>query len=517
MKKIVLLSLLGVIGSTAGNSAVSTLVLAKSPKINNVKPKQTGINKQRRFSEYNPDKNKKQIENNNIENNDNTNKEKEDKIKKTSGPEFDMSGNITVYGSGKGHKNTYYDGKDSASGITTNLKSTGQSKKDLSGVGIGLEGEIHFNVKGNLESGTKYGAEIVIGAVKDDIGIDKAYVFIERNNFGTLQIGNLKGPDGVYGFGGQSIIGGTFGIDGHLLSIVDLATGAPVPGLSGFSNKASKIVYYTPVYSGFQFGIAFTPDTKQHGHNAWNRLSGDNKTGNNPGMFCKGDKDKESPSGRNNVCVGLKHEYKFNNDLSWKLSVAFVTENTQVINTTKYTESIESESTPEVSKIKLNNAKAIALSGTVKYKDLSIAGQIVWNGKSRLPQKSEFSKNNTNIILPAFMSDKNGNAGIAWNVGAKYDWRNDISTALVYHNASRKVTRNETARTHILSGTVDRSFKNLLFKSDKSELKVFAEIDLIKSKSTKYSCSLYNLSHESKDAIKETNDFVFTAGARVYF
>ena len=106
------------------------------------------------------------------------------------------------------------------------------------------------------------------------------------------------------------------------------------------------------------------------------------------------------------------------------------------------------------------------------------------------------------------MSNSEGTAGQSFNAGVRYDWKK-WAFAIVGHRASRKVTKDQKAISHILSFTVDWLVR--------PGLKVFTEIDYIKSKSCPYACSLYNLNHKAKDAVMDQSGTMFTIGAKILF
>lgn len=444
-------------------------------------------------------------------------------------PEFDISGNASFYPiianpnisyhNGDG-KNSIIPGNPNFLANTIDLKSTSKTKMDDAGLGF-IAGEVAliFAAKGNFNNGLKYGGNIEIQAVRSDIDVDKMYLSLEHKNIGQLFMGNLKGLDSVFDVGGQSLIGGCAGINGAILANLDYATAVVTPrAVIGNSNKATKIAYYTPKFAGFQLGISFTPDTKHHGHDLRNRNNEDCSNGNNPGLFRKGDDDKERPSGRNNFAIGLRFEKEIASDLTLKSAIAFVTESTQKLNTSVYDESaIQADEkdnklakSPESREIELNNAKSYQFSLGLTYKHFTIAGGYFNSGKSRLPTESMYksSGNNKNIIIPGFMCDQDGNAGSGWNIGARIDWKK-WAFAAVYHRTKRNVTKNESAIGNVLTVTTDYLIK--------PSFKVFAEFDYVHSQSCNYACNLNNLNMKSKSAILKQSGTILAMGATVQF
>lgn len=452
-------------------------------------------------------------------------------------PEFDISGSASFFGSSSDPSITYYGGENQPAQIKTDQKSNTKTDKDTSLTRfVGGEAEIVFAAKGDLINGWKYGAKLALDAMKDDTGIDKMYLIFERDNIGTFHAGNVKGPESTFLASGQNLIGATCGVDGTVTHDLNYATGV-ISGINmvGVSGKSTKIVYYSPKLFGLQLGLSIAPDTKHHGHNDKDWHSGNASNGNDYGLFTKGDKDKERPSGRNNIALGLKHEHDFGNGWSTKISGVMVMEDTQPVNTncyvgdtdtktyketTSYTnkELTEGKSTtyteqlvgPVATKIKLRNARSYHFTGTVTYKDWSFGAGYLNNGKSRLPVDSTYTSDTGLAVLPGgFIAAKDSNAGHAWNIGARYNLGKNWSFAGVYHRTDRKVTAGQKATGNMFTFTTDY----LVCPG----LKLFVEVDHVVTKSSDYACAVYNLVRDKKDAIKKQHATLFAIGAKVSF
>lgn len=431
---------------------------------------------------------------------------------------------------------TYYDGsnKPDVFAETLDLKSDSKTKFDKSGLGLDFEAGLNAVANVNLSKNLKAGASLELQVVKDDFEVDKAYLYLDYSKFAKILLGNTKGPDSTFDVGGQSLIGGAGGINGSILSNIDYATGVFIPrAVVGNSNKASKIFISTREFGGFKFGISFTPDTSLHGHNVRDKNNGDSSNGNNAGCFRKGKDENERPSGTSNLALGVRYEKNITPDLTVRASAAFVTESTRKFKTTVFevkkldankdgkffdnpvyadseiNEEASSEYKPGSKEIELNNAKSFQCSVGVTYKNLTIAGGYLNSGKSRLPKESAYKSDaGKTVLIPAFMCDEHGNAGRAWNMGARYDW-NKWAFACVYHNTTRQITKNEHTKGHIFSFTVDYLYK--------PGFKIFAGVDYVNSTSSPYACTLYNLNVKSKNAISKQSGFLFLAGFTIQF
>jgi len=463
-------------------------------------------------------------------------KEKSVKQENSAGkPQLVITGSATVHGNFGDPDQTYYKG---------NPKEAEKSDKDTSMTRI-CAGEANIEVKamGTLENGVRYLADFDIDAMKDDTEVDKMYVSFSKDGWGTLQIGNLKGPDAKCIYSGQQLLGGTGGLDGTIPHEFDFAAGVISPiNLIGYANKATKVVYYSPKVYGFQFGFSITPDTKQHGHNDKNRHAGSSSNGNDNGMFLKGD-GSQKPAGRNNMAFALTHEYQFKNGIGTKISAVYVCERTKKVTTKSYGY-IEYQTVQEnlpnkdiaygvgdvekSKEVKLRNASSFALSATVSYQKWSFGVGYLNNGKSRTPKDITGEKIVGNGPLPVgngvangttriytvgnFLGTENSNAGKAWNCGVQYRLNDNWTLSGVYHHMSRKVDTD--AKTHGDALNLAAEYKIC------DGLMVFFEYDYVKTKSHDIACAAYNsLSKDKKDqnAIKKQTANLFVVGAKLSF
>ncbi|WP_165769649.1 porin [Arboricoccus pini] len=122
--------------------------------------------------------------------------------------------------------------------------------------------EVYVYVRGKDEAtGLEYGANIELeGDTNTTSNADEAFVFI-RGKFGEFRLGDQNGPveqmiTGVSPLGAFS---------GSLDGVGPIDAGAVVYG--SYSDDATKIVYYSPVMSGFQLGVGLTPSTDSNGSN----------------------------------------------------------------------------------------------------------------------------------------------------------------------------------------------------------------------------------------------------------
>ena len=150
--------------------------------------------------------------------------------------------------------------------------------------------EVHFRVDGKADNGLGYGAvielEADVSADADGEGFnaDKTFLYMQ-GGWGRVELGATTDAAQALTVDASNIARATGGIDGDWYDFVNLtwsgaapfiispdlpvahgaATSAGVSGAAGSSEDSTKIVYYTPRWSGFQFGINYSPDAGNAG------------------------------------------------------------------------------------------------------------------------------------------------------------------------------------------------------------------------------------------------------------
>jgi len=140
------------------------------------------------------------------------------------------------------------------------------------------DAELHFNIDGVSDNGLKYGAAIELEAGledDDDTGgtnADIAYLYVD-SSAGKFEMGDVDGASTRLKVDAGTIARATGGIDGKFYQYVSKPGGtfldAPDLGMiavDGASETAGKLSYYSPVFSGFQFGASFVPDSGTRGN-----------------------------------------------------------------------------------------------------------------------------------------------------------------------------------------------------------------------------------------------------------
>ncbi|MEQ9638470.1 MAG: porin [Alphaproteobacteria bacterium] len=137
---------------------------------------------------------------------------------------------------------------------------TGDAAAGFRGHGVARESEVYFFGSTALDNGMKVGVTIQLEGETSGDQIDESYVWFE-GSFGRLELGAQDPP------GEQRLVGAPGAIDGHG---VNSPTFFHVPGGANAVGTTStyvtltfdrdKVIYFTPRFAGFQFGVSYTPD-----------------------------------------------------------------------------------------------------------------------------------------------------------------------------------------------------------------------------------------------------------------
>jgi predicted porin len=130
------------------------------------------------------------------------------------------------------------------------------------------EVEVHVLVTGKAANGLSYGAVIELqndGTNGSVVDLDEAYVFVSSPTLGTIRFGEEDSAASIMQVRAPSITG--FGSDGAfdvgiLNNSADRSGGNPslLTGIND-GNDATKIVYLSPQFFGFDFGLSYAPNT----------------------------------------------------------------------------------------------------------------------------------------------------------------------------------------------------------------------------------------------------------------
>jgi hypothetical protein len=164
---------------------------------------------------------------------------------------------------------TYLANNDNGAGSATLPAQPGFNRYDNR---IVFDGEIQFKGKTVLDNGLEVGVRFELeGETQGGDQMDETYAYIE-GSFGTFRVGNddpvsvsmaTAAPYLNYVFGANSPTVFTNGLSQFYAATGRTAAGAgyaTFATFAGMTGDDAQLMYFTPVFNGFQFGISYAPD-----------------------------------------------------------------------------------------------------------------------------------------------------------------------------------------------------------------------------------------------------------------
>ena len=138
-----------------------------------------------------------------------------------------------------------------------NQVTSGSRSSDAATTDFRTELEVQVFVTGKAANGLSYGAVIELqndGVSNSTVDIDEAYAFVSSPTLGTIRFGEEDSAASLLQVRAPTISG--FGSDGDWDD--NLRGGAPsiLTGIND-GNDATKVIYLSPQFFGFDFGISF--------------------------------------------------------------------------------------------------------------------------------------------------------------------------------------------------------------------------------------------------------------------
>lgn len=346
--------------------------------------------------------------------------------------------------------------------------------------------DLYFTAEGETENKLIYKWRMNITTIPHaNPRIDRNYIELASAAVGTFQFGLVSGVEDTMSQTALGLIGGAAGVDGTFGGLYNMSSG--VVGNAhpmGYTKRAAKVVYMTPRMSGFQFGLAYTPNTSKQGRGEAQGIGHDGAL-----YFKKVD----NLFGQNNIAAAISYKNTWD-DFSLELALTGLTERSRL----------------KVNKqrVDLHNALAYQVGGTIGYKDYRFTTSYMDNRKSRMPKAlGQVIIDNSKSSGSLLMSDDliNGNAGKLWDVGIQYTYES-WQFAVAYFNSKRKISAEDNVKSDIVTATVD--YKVL------PGLKLFTEVDFVSSKASEKVVALAN---KVNAGVGNNNGKVFLVGARLSF
>lgn len=149
-------------------------------------------------------------------------------------------------------------------------KSVVNAPKGVDKVTGGTKGNLRLNIMGTSQAGTEYGAIAEMDFRRDRTASQDfwraIYVYFSSPEYGMWQLGDLEGAIAQTMVDGKNLLGGTGGFWGDMWAVATPTTGVMYDFSAMSSTKyATKIVYKSPIMSGFQVVMSFTPHSKLWG------------------------------------------------------------------------------------------------------------------------------------------------------------------------------------------------------------------------------------------------------------
>jgi outer membrane protein OmpU len=122
----------------------------------------------------------------------------------------------------------------------------------------------NMNADATADNGLKYAVKIEIDTDAAAAGIDETRIRFS-GDWGILDLGDDDSAGDSMAYGGENVFTAGSGYDGgagSAFNFIGARKASPNLGPGGGdTGDASKITYYTPRFSGFQFGASYTPDS----------------------------------------------------------------------------------------------------------------------------------------------------------------------------------------------------------------------------------------------------------------
>lgn len=162
---------------------------------------------------------------------------------------------------------TYLVNNDNGAGSGTLPAQPGFNRYDNR---IVFDGEIQFKGKTVLDNGLEVGVRFELEGEQQGDQMDETYAYIE-GSFGTFRVGNddpmavqmaTAAPYLNYMFGANSATIFTNGLSQFYSATGRTAAGggyATFTTFPGMTSDDAQLMYFTPVFNGFQFGISYAP------------------------------------------------------------------------------------------------------------------------------------------------------------------------------------------------------------------------------------------------------------------
>jgi hypothetical protein len=347
--------------------------------------------------------------------------------------------------------------------------------------------------------------------------VNRNYVEFDSNDWGSIQVGVVKGPDDSMVVDTYSILGGTGGNKGfggfNYSEGVIMGT-----NLVGSTDIATKMNWFSPTVAiapgagTLQIALSYTPNTSHTGKGARDNSKGASKVSAGNEKNAMYPEDDNTAFGLKNFVYGVTYANTFG-DYTLTLNAVTVSEHSRIVMNTDKAGNTGKKT------YALNRTGSYQLSGMLSVKQWDFTASWLDNKKSRLAtqelssspdlatpsnQKVSYLASNPGYYL--------GNSGQSWNMGARYSF-GAYQAAIGYFRTDRKTDATQRACMDTVSTTLD--FKAL------EGLKFFGELNYLRTKTNKSQMdaaqNYYNAAGKSQNAIGNNTGAVLILGTKVSF
>lgn len=137
------------------------------------------------------------------------------------------------------------------------------------------EAEIHINASNTADNGIKYGVAVEIEVnTSATNNADEVWAFLS-GDFGRIELGDQDDASGRMNLGSHNATKGAASTAGGLTSHDSIFHGSTKTAKDRYISRSdvqafltgdsTKVIYFTPRFSGFQAGASFVPDTGSNG------------------------------------------------------------------------------------------------------------------------------------------------------------------------------------------------------------------------------------------------------------
>ena len=125
------------------------------------------------------------------------------------------------------------------------------------------ESEIKIGASATADNGLEYGVNIELNAgAADGTAADEAWAFIDSDSWGRIEMGDKPDATDSMFVESDDVLVGRGGPDGDVTDFMTFGTGGGIAATGNtITGNATKLIYFTPRFAGFQLGGSLTPDS----------------------------------------------------------------------------------------------------------------------------------------------------------------------------------------------------------------------------------------------------------------